>query len=152
MAQKRVLVLMYLEFDIFFSPSPLLFTRPSSMQLKDSYFDSDCIILRLQSKIGHGATGDAYRGLLELPTRNDGTAHSVQDVVIKLTTKKAEALLHEYSIYRHLAQRMPDLDGIPRCLGLFESHESGHSALVLGHSGHPIGYRGDSWKASAAER
>jgi hypothetical protein len=145
-ATKRDVVLLYLQYDVYNSPSPSVFLRsapsitsdsqvatPLCLRPISSYKLDECQTIVLTSEIGRGATGVVHHGKLEM----EGSDRLVRlNVVVKLSfsSEQQDALKSEYEVYRKLALKGVQR-GITRALGLFHDSEGGPYALVLLYAG-----------------
>ena len=113
-ANKCDVLHVYLQYDIYDSPTPATFLRsaplvvhtrcptpPLSPQTIRSYKPEECMSIVLTSEIKQGATGVIHRGTL---TPEIWDSAMQLDVVVKLAfnTEQRKALRSEYEVYRHL--------------------------------------------------
>lgn len=90
LASRRNVVLLYLQYGVYDSPSPSTFIRaspngdpvsPPSLRIFQKYRLDECLSIVLKSEIGHGATGKVLRGTLSVEA---SSACVLSDIVVKL--------------------------------------------------------------------
>ena len=146
MAQNRIVLLLYLRYDVYNSRYPAAFLRSAPAITKDKKIPAllppqaissckteDCLTAILTSEIGHGATGVVHRGTLHVGSLDESMP---LDVVVKLAfdSGQRDALKNEYEIYR-LLRMNGVVQGIATVLGFFDDVEGGPSALVTLYAG-----------------
>ena len=90
----------------------------------------------MKSEIGHGATGQVFRGTLEV----EASECASLDVAVKLAlgTQQCEALRNECEMYHRL--RLEGVTaGITEPLGFFDYLEGEGCILVMPYVGTPLG-------------
>ncbi|KAF9040202.1 hypothetical protein BDZ89DRAFT_1060616 [Hymenopellis radicata] len=129
--ESHPVLALYLRFHNYNSPTPEVLLSPDHPRSK-IYKAATCVPLILTSKLGHGATGQAYTAIL-------GPGSLVPP--------------HEYDVYCHL--QSAGVLGIPYIFGYYQDNLRGMGALVMHDVGNPLGRRMDSnkkIKLSANER
>jgi len=143
-ASKRDMLLLYLQYGIYDSPSTASFIRsappfmakpapPLSPRAIHTYTLCECLSIVLTSEIGRGATGVVHRGTLEL---QNGDGSVPLDVVVKLAfdSQQRGMLKTEYETYSHLGSKGV-FRGLTTTLGFFDDIEEGPCALVMLYAG-----------------
>ncbi|KAF9034657.1 hypothetical protein BDZ89DRAFT_1062379 [Hymenopellis radicata] len=148
--ESHPVLALYLRFYNYNSPTPEVLLSPDHPRSK-LYRAATCVPLILTSKLGHGATGEAYTAILGPGYENLPCSR----LVVKLadTKKSLLSLRHEYDVYCHL--QSAGVLGIPYIFGYYQDNLRGMGALVMHDVGNPLGRRMDSdekIKLSANER
>lgn len=101
----------------------------------DGYSLTEYATIKLDKRLGSGAVGVVYKGILELKDAVDGETLS-KPIVIKLafSTWQKHRMRLEYAIYSHLATK-EGVEGVVRVHGFFKDAENGYLALVLNDAG-----------------
>ena len=109
-ASRRDVILVYLQYDVYDSPSPSTFVRSGpngeapvplpSLETVRNYRLEDCVTIVLKSEIGDGLTGKVLRGYL----MGEALARRVLDIALKIAlgSERGDALRNEYRMYRIL--------------------------------------------------
>jgi hypothetical protein len=145
LASGRDVILLYLQYDIYDSPAPSIFVRSKptghptplpSRETVQNYQLEECLSIVLKSEIGHGATGQVLRGILEV----EASECASLDVAVKLAlaSEQREDLRNECKIYHRLKSKGVTA-GITTPLGLFDDVEGGACILVMPYVGTPLG-------------
>ncbi len=141
---------LYLKYGNYNSPTPEILLSPDQPR-SDVYPSGRCLPLILTSKLGRGATGQAYSA-----TFGHGHEHVASPrLVAKLATTKERlrSLRHEYDVYCYLQSR--NVRGIPFIFGYYQDSHRGIGVLIMNHLGKPISRRMDDTKKinfTASER
>ena len=137
---------MYLQYDVYDSPSPSTFVRSGpngeapvplpSLETVRKYRLEDCLTIVLKSEIGDGLTGKVLRGYL----MGEAPARLVLDIALKLAlgTERGNALRNEYRMYRILGNSGVTA-GITTPLGLFDDVQGDACALLIPYMGTSLG-------------
>jgi hypothetical protein len=147
-ADRRDIIMLFLQYGIYDSSNPSTFIRSlptgqapnplPSLETVRRYKLEECLTIVLKSEIGHGATGEVLRGMLEVEA-SEGCV--LLDVAVKLalSSEQRAALRNEYVTYHQLRLKAVT-SGIITPLGLFYDvdPEGGPSALVMPYAGVPL--------------
>jgi hypothetical protein len=137
--------LLYLQYGIYDSSAPSAFVRSDptgqastllpSQETVRNYRLEECLTIVLKSEIGHGATGEVLRGILEV----EASGGVLLDVAVKLAlaSEQREALRNEFKIYHRLRLKGVTA-GITTPLGLFDDAEGGACIPVMPYVGIPL--------------
>ncbi|KAF7309352.1 Protein kinase domain-containing protein [Mycena indigotica] len=163
LASQRDMMLLHLQYDIYYSPAPASFFRTTqclvhksnrqpaySTQIKRSYQPYETFDIVLTSRIGSGATGTVHGATARMTTK-DGQRLTEENLIVKMAFKERpqRRMRHEYEVYKHLAEH--GVTGVPRIYGLFEDLEGGAIALVMSNCGQDLWrLRPDKSKARTA--
>ncbi|KAF9021586.1 hypothetical protein BDZ89DRAFT_1137933 [Hymenopellis radicata] len=131
---RRPALALYVRSGIYNSPTPSILLKAGQPRLA-KYTSNSYLTLVLGSRLGRGATGDVYTGIV--PKAKHGP------VVVKLATtfERLCRLRHEYSIYTHL--HAAGVKCIPRVFGYYQDAYRNVGALVLSNGGQNLGGRGE---------
>jgi hypothetical protein len=141
-ASRRGVILVYLQYDVYDSPSPSTFVRSGpngqapvplpSWETVRKYRLEECLTIVLKSEIGDGQTGKVLRGMLMV----EASACVSLDIALKLAlgSERGNALRNEYRMYRIL-EKSGVTAGITTPLGLFDDVQGDACALVMPYMG-----------------
>ena len=144
-ASRRGVILVYLQYDVYDSPSPSTFIRSGpngqapvplpSQETVRKYRLEECLTIVLKSEIGDGQTGKVLRGTLKV----EASACVLLDIALKLAlgSERGNALRNEYRTYRLLG-RSGVTAGIITPLGLFDDVQGDACVLVMPYMGSPL--------------
>ncbi|KII83383.1 hypothetical protein PLICRDRAFT_451808 [Plicaturopsis crispa FD-325 SS-3] len=143
---SRSVLLMHLQYDIYHTVNPGIFRRgarintapgltsPSTTPPLTRFPTNERLILVLTSELGGGAVGIVHGGILTVESSRKKSSSLKVAAKLSFTPRQQKALLHEISVYKHMAAQ--GVEGVPIILGDWhDSEEDGPSCLLMTYAG-----------------
>lgn len=131
------------------SPAPIIFHRPDEPQ-QQSYKPKEYINVVAYQKLGSGATGSAYKSVIEPDASSRKPAYCSFVVKLASTPYNVKRMRHEYRTYIHLHDA--DVVGIPTAMGFFENKAAQMAIMILSDVGIPLGRQMNKEKKVIVDR